>query len=98
VEQFSFGNVERNVRKGTAKLTVKVPGPGRLELAKSKTVEADKHLVESEGNERLSVEPKGKARRRLSRRGRAKVKAEVIHTHEGGASHTDTKKVSLKKR
>lgn len=36
LRSFSLGKVKENKRKGTAKLTVKVPGPGELELAKNK--------------------------------------------------------------
>jgi hypothetical protein len=33
---FSFGNVKKNNRKGTAKLTLEVPGSGELDLAQDK--------------------------------------------------------------
>jgi virginiamycin B lyase len=38
LRSFSFGKVKRNKEKGTARLTLKVPGPGELELANTTEV------------------------------------------------------------
>jgi Ca2+-binding RTX toxin-like protein len=96
--EFSFGKVKRNERKGTAKLTVEVPRPGELELAKTNKVKADDELAEAEGDEKLKIKPKGKARKRLAKKGKAKVKAEVTYTPTGGEPNTKTKKLKLKLR
>jgi hypothetical protein len=37
---FALGTVTKNLRKGTAKLTVNVPGPGKLDIAETKKVKA----------------------------------------------------------
>ncbi|MGH2992142.1 MAG: S8 family peptidase [Solirubrobacterales bacterium] len=96
--QFSFGKVKANKRKGTAKLTVEVPGPGELELAKTKKVKGDEESVEAAGDEELSVRAKGKAKKSLSQRGDAKVKAKVTYTPTGGTPNTESEKIKLIKR
>jgi hypothetical protein len=99
--EFSFGKVKKNKRKGTAKLTIEIAeGPGELELAKTKKVKSDDEAVEGEGanEEKLTIKPKGKARKRLARKGKAKVKAEVTYTPTGGEPLTKTKKLRLKRR
>ena len=46
---FSFGKVNKNKKKGTAKLTVEVPAPGELDLAKTKKVKADEERGDHAG-------------------------------------------------
>jgi glucose/arabinose dehydrogenase len=96
--EFSFGNVKKNKKKGTAKLTVIVPGPGDLELAKTRKVKGTEKGAEAEGKVKLPVKPKGKARKRLNAKGKAKVKAEVTYTLTGGEPNAKTKKLKLKRR
>lgn len=109
--KFSFSTVKRNEKKGTAKLTVRVPGPGHLELAKTKKLKADAEYAEFPqgeipetygenlaGRETLTVEPRGKAKKKLNRAGKAKVKATVTYTPDGGEPNTKNKKLKLKKR
>jgi plastocyanin len=99
--EFSFGTLKKNERKGTAKLTVEiVEGPGGLELAKTKQVKADDEAVAGEGAAavKLAIKPNGKARERLNDKGKAKVQAEVTYTPVGGEPNTQSKKVKLKKR
>jgi Ca2+-binding RTX toxin-like protein len=98
---FTFGTVKKNKRKGTAKLTVEiVEGPGELDLTKTKKVKRDDEAVEAEGatEERLTIKPKGKARKKLNKKGKAKVKAEVTYTPDGGEPNTQSKKLKLRKR
>jgi hypothetical protein len=98
LNDFSFGKVKKNKRRGTAKLTVKVPGAGQLDLAKTKKVKADDESAEDAGNEKLSIKPKGKAKKKLNDKGKAKVKANVTYTPDGGTPNTEDKKIKLKKR
>ncbi len=96
---FSFGKVKKNKRKGTAKLTVNVPGPGGLALAKTKVIKADQDLAEAEGMERLSIRPRARAKKKLNSKGKAKVTAEVTYTAaDGGTPQTEDKKIRLVKR
>jgi virginiamycin B lyase len=96
--QFSFGKAKKNKRQGTAELTVKVPGPGELQLAKNKKVKADEEPAEARGKEKLRVKARGKASSKLRRTGKAKVKAEVTYTPDGGEPNTRAKRLRLIKR
>ena len=95
---FTFGKLKRNRKRGTAKLTVNVPGPGELELAKTRKVRGAETRALSEESVKLPVKPKGKAKKRLGRRGRAKVKAKVTFAPEEGEGGTQTKPLKLIKR
>jgi hypothetical protein len=97
--EFSFGKVKKNKKRGTAKLTVRIEqGPGELELAKTKKVKPDDEPAEAAGEEKLSIKPSRKAKKKLNRSGKAKVKAEVTYTPDGGEPNTQTKRVRLIKR
>jgi hypothetical protein len=96
--EFSFGKVKKNKRKGTAKLTVEVPGPGDLALTETDKVKGSLKQADAAGDEKLAIKPTSKAKRKLNRKGKAKVDAEVTYTPELGASNTDSKSVKLKKR
>jgi hypothetical protein len=54
--------VRKNKKKGTAKLTLKVPGPGELELAKTKKVRGDDDSADEAGRRN------SRSSRRASRR------------------------------
>jgi hypothetical protein len=102
LRSFSFGKAKPNKKKGTARLTVKVPRPGDLELANTTQVKGAKTRAEAKGKAKLPVRPRGKGKRKLKAKGKAKVKAEVTYTPRGGnptvVGNTDTKTVKLIKR
>ncbi len=93
--EFGFGKLKRNRKKGTAKLTVKLPGPGGLALAKTKKVRGAAKVAEAAGPMRLELASHGKAKRKLRRSGAVKVKAEVTFTPTDGFAGTSAKKVRL---
>jgi lysophospholipase L1-like esterase len=95
---FSFGNAKKNKRKGTARLTVNVSGPGAVDLAKTKKMKADGELAEVAGIEKLAVRPRRKAKTKLAATGKAKIKAIVTYTPHGGEPNTQTKRLRLIKR
>jgi virginiamycin B lyase len=101
LRSFSFGKAMRNKRKGTARLTVKVPGAGDLALANTTKVKGAKKRAEAKGKQKLPVRAKGETKKTLNRKGKAKVKAEVIYTPTGRdptvVANTDTKTVKLVK-
>jgi hypothetical protein len=96
--EFSFGKVKKAKRTGTAKLIVKVPGLGELELAKNKEVKGKVKVAEEAGKETLRVKPRRNTKKRLNRRGTAKVTANVTYTPNGGQPNTQSKKIKLIKR
>jgi Tol biopolymer transport system component len=96
INDFRFGKVKRNKKKGTAKLTVKVPGPGKLQLAKSKKVKGATKRPKKKGKVTLKIKPTGKTKEKLAEKGKAKVTAKVTFTPTGGDPKTKRKTVKLK--
>ena len=93
---FSFGKVNKNKSKGTAKLTVEVPGPGELDLAKTNGVKADEEWAEAAGEETLIVRARGGAKQKLNADGQAKVDPKVTFTTpDGGEPNTERKRIKL---
>ena len=99
---FSFGRVKQDQSTGTAALTVKIAeGPGKLRLAKSETLKADKEGIKRVGappGRKLAIRPKGKARKRLNKKGKATVTAKVTFTPGSGEPTTKRKKITLLER
>jgi hypothetical protein len=102
LRSFSISKVRKNKRRGTAKLAVKVPGPGKLQLAQTNEVKGSKQRADADGKAKLPVRPRGKAKKRLNRKGKAKVKAKVAYSPTGGdpsiVGNTDTTTIKLIKR
>jgi hypothetical protein len=90
--EFSFGKVHRNRKRGTARLTVIVPGPGELTLG------SQSQPVSGAGTVSLLIKSKGKKRRRLNSRGRVTLRATVVYTPTNGDPNTQSRKIKLVKR
>lgn len=84
-----------NRKKGTATLTVKVGGPGKLTLTGKKAKRQTK-TVKAAGKVKLLVKAKGKAAKALANTGKAKLKLKVAYTPTGGATATFTKSLTLR--
>ena len=101
---FTFGKLKRNLRKGTAKLTVRVSGPGALRLKKTSRVRGVSKRAAEVGSVRLRIRPRGEARRRLKRVGerkrtsKAEVTAKVRYRPTGGEPSKKSKRLTLKRR
>ncbi len=106
--EFSFGKLKRNKKKGTAKLTVKLPHPGELDLG-GKGVKrqrpgaagagrASAKPVTEGGAVKLLIKPKGGKKKKLKKHGKVKVKVKVTYTPTGGTTSSQTKPVKLKKK
>jgi hypothetical protein len=95
---FHLSKATRNEKRGLAKLTVNVAGPGELKLAKTGSLKGQRERTEQSGREKLTIKPRGKAKMRLNKRGKAKVKAKVTYTPDGGTSDIKSKKIKLVKR
>jgi hypothetical protein len=78
--RFGFGRLIRNQRTGTARLTVRVPGRGRLALHRTRRVRRAVVYPTHAGPTRVPVRPRGAARRKLDRTGKAKVRVRVTYT------------------
>jgi hypothetical protein len=106
--EFTLGKLKRNKKKGTAKLTVEVPGPGELALS-GKAVKPQRPLrgrpdrahakpVAAAGAVKLSIKPKGKAKKKLRKKGMAKVKYTVTYSPTGGTAASQNGKAKLKRK
>jgi hypothetical protein len=93
--EFSIGKVKLNKRKGTATLAVEVPGPGEVELG-GKDLKGQRKTTGG-GTVKLAIKPKGQAKKKLKKIGRAAVKAEVTYAPDGGDAGEKTKTVKLKR-
>ncbi len=98
---FSFkGSPKLDKRRGTARIKVAVPGPGKLSL-KGKGVASVRTSVSKAASRRstatLKVKPTGATKRKLSKKGRAKVKVTVTYTPSGGTARSKSESVRLVK-
>jgi hypothetical protein len=104
-----FAKLKRNKNKGTALLTVTVPGAGTVSL-KGKGVVSQRALadyrvgrtfsktVSGPGQVKFLIKPKGKKRKKLNKTGTVKVKVSVTFTPTSGEANTETKRVKLVKK
>jgi hypothetical protein len=102
--RFRFGKLKRNRKKGTAKLTVIVPGPGRLILAKTKAVKGANRSARAAGRVTIPIVIRGRTKGRLARLagktgiGRVRVRIRVTFAPTGGTPLTLSKRLTLVKR
>lgn len=106
---FTIGKTKRNKKKGTATVSVTVPGPGTLALT-GKNLKPQRPSGRGAGGRRavkpvaaagivkLKIKATGKAKRKLKKKGKAKVTAKITFTPTGGLAATQTKSVKLKKK
>jgi hypothetical protein len=94
---FSLGTLRRNKKKGTAEITVEVPGAGQLALT-GDDVKGDSEQPASAGETTLTIRAAGAAKRALRRTGRVKLAVEVTYTPTGGSPNTKGIGVKLKKK
>jgi YVTN family beta-propeller protein len=101
-----LGQLKRNAKNGTARLTVQVPGKGKLKLSgkgvirqRSPAREATfAKAIKHKGAVKLRIKPKGKKARKLDRAGTVKVKVKVTFKPKGGDRNIQTRRVKLMKR
>ncbi len=93
--QFTIGKAKRNVKKGTAKLPVDVPGAGVIVLA-AKNVKSASKTATGASEVLLKIKTKGALRDRLKAKGKAKVSVQVTFTPTGGDANAQSRRVKLK--
>jgi Divergent InlB B-repeat domain len=97
-ESFALGKkVKLNKKKGTGLLTVRAGGPGALVLA-GKRVKRRTAALTVAGTVKIPVVAKGKARKALKKKAKAKVGFKVFFTPTGGSTAVQAKTVKLVKR
>lgn len=87
--------VLRNRKKGIARVKVKVGMAGKLTLKGSKQVRKATRKAGKAGSYKLKVKAKGKAAKRLRRKGQVKIKARVAFKATGCRVKTRSKKIKL---
>ena len=94
---FTIGKAKRNKRKGTAALPVTMPDAGTVLLG-GKAIVPTSAVVGSLGTINLTVAPKGKAKKKLNRKGKVKVTVQVTFKPNVGTASARTTTVKLVKK
>jgi hypothetical protein len=102
-----LGKVKKNKKKGTASISVNVPGPGTLTLGgkgvkpqrplSGERITAAREVTEA-GTVTLPIKAKGRKKKKLKKTGKTKLQVNVIFTPAGGAADTETQPVKLVKK
>jgi hypothetical protein len=93
---FSLASTRRNKKKGQATITVNLSGPGTAALGgKGLKGQSATLATATGGSVDLKVIAKGKARKKLRARGKARVNPSVTFTPTGGAAATQSESVKL---
>ena len=95
---FTIGGVKLNREAGTAKLRVRVPGPGDVRLIETARLKAAGARAAAEGRVTLPVMPKRKAKELLDQQGRARVKAKVTFDPDDGPIERQPRPIVLKQK
>ena len=106
IDIFTFGKTTLNPRNGTASLRVRVPAAGVLALRGRGAVKQRERLARGgadrkhvkKGIHKLLVKPKGKVKRKLMRRGKARIKVKVVFIPKTGTGGTLRKSIKLIQR
>ena len=92
---FTLGKPKLDTKKGTATLTAKVPGPGKLKLAGT-NVAPESKTAKKAGKVKLKVKAHGAGARKLKQDGKVRLTAKVTYTPTGGTPKTVSKQLTLK--
>jgi hypothetical protein len=97
---FTIGNATLNKKKGTALLPVTVPDAGTLDVSgkgvKARFTAASGSVAAGTSN--VVIKPKGKTKKKLNSRGKAKVNVSITYTPTGLTGNTEEAKVKLKRK
>ncbi len=90
-----LGKAKRNLKKGTATVTVQVPAAGTL-LVSGKGVAKVTKSAPAAGTLKVTVRAKGKAKKQLKKKGKARVKPNFVFTPANGAQVARPKPLILR--
>lgn len=96
--RFVFKRLIRKPRRGIAVQRVKVPGPGRLVLIRSKKVRRTVVRFKRAGNFGLKIRTKNRAKRKLLRTGKIQLMIRVRFVPAGGKPAVKPRMVRIVKR
>jgi hypothetical protein len=95
--KFTIGSLTRNKKKGTATLSVDVPGAGVL-TATGKGLKKASTNATALGSVELKLKASGKAKRKLADKGKAKLTVTVSWAPTGNTAASQKHPVKLKKK
>jgi hypothetical protein len=97
-QKLSLGGAKLNKSKGSATLSVKIPGAGTLTASGNGVVKAKKSAKKAKKPKtlKLTIKPKGKVKTQLAEKGTAKVKVKVTFKPSSGSPVAKTKTITLK--
>jgi hypothetical protein len=95
---FTFAGLTRNLRRGTATLTVNTPNPGAVALAGRGLKKAQSRNLAVPGSVFFPIQAAGKLRNRLGRSGKATLRVNATFTPLGGDPSTQAIALRLKQR
>ena len=96
---FTIGATQRNKKQGTATVEVSVPGPGSLSLTGTNLASQGFDVgTAGPGAAKLFVKATGKTKRKLAKKGKVTVEAEIAYTPVGGEGATQSVPVKLKRK
>ncbi len=93
---FSLGTPRRDQKRGLARFRITIPSAGTLTLARTAKVKGEQRRLAGPGTYKLTVKPRGQAKRKLRTRGKAKVRAFVTFAPDGGTAVTKKRRLILK--
>jgi len=97
--KFTVGAVTRNKKRGTATLTLTVPGPGQVTLSGNGVKGAGTLIpVAAKGDVGVPIKATGKKRTKLFDTGKVTLNVGISYTPSGGSAGTAATKVKLKKK
>ncbi|HET7416310.1 MAG TPA: hypothetical protein VFJ61_01615 [Solirubrobacterales bacterium] len=94
--KLKFGKVKLNKKKGTATLSVNVSTAGTLTASGKKIAKAQRKST-GPATLKVTIKAKGKAKRLLNEKGKAKVRAKLSFAPTSGAPVVKSKAIVLKK-
>lgn len=95
---FAFGKLKLNRKRGIATLRVRTAGPGRVVLRPGAVRKSAARATARKRVVVLKVRPKAKVKRKLRRRGRAKVRIRVTFAPQGGKARTKARAITLRQK
>ena len=93
---FNIGKTKLNKKKGTAKVLVTLPGPGKLVIT-GNGVAKQRYFPKAAGLVKALVKAKGKKADTLNFTGKVRLKVKFTYTPTGGVAKVKIKRVTLKK-
>ncbi len=94
----TFGKVKKNKKKGKAIVTMTVPNPGTLLYTHKGIKVVGPPTVSAPGEVQLVIKPKANVRRKLDKKGKARVGFNVRFTPTGGTLATQHENIKLRKK